>query len=310
VRRTSWPLAGAVAGLAVALVVTLLQDSTYRADASLVLVRQGQPPGSDPELEEAAAAAAELFESRAVAVSALANLGLEASPDEFADRVDAEAEAGSSLVRIAVDASGEAEARRAAQEVAEVATVLFNDRFGPQTVASVWETAEADPDRVSPKPARNLALGALLGALAGWVALLLARRRPRASRRPAAPPKPAAAEPEPAPAPPPIRDEDVALPSHKRSGTVPGTGPGTVPPPAPPQPFALPRLGEWTIGDVERLIAEHGASFPEQREELESYVDALRAVAGPDGSLPGDVDLVIEDVFADLIARSGSSRTT
>jgi hypothetical protein len=58
------------------------------------------------------------------------------------------------------------------------------------------------------------------------------------------------------------------------------------------------------VGDVERLVAEHGSSFPDQREELELYLDTFRGVAGPDGRLPGDVDLVIEDVFADLIARS------
>ena len=49
---------------------------------------------------------------------------------------------------------------------------------------------------------------------------------------------------------------------------------------------------------------EQGEAFPEQREELELYLDTFRSVAGPDGSFPGDVDLVIEDVFADLIERA------
>jgi capsular polysaccharide biosynthesis protein len=298
VRSSSWPLLGAVAGLAVALAVTLVQDGTYRADASLVLVREGRPPGDDPQLAQAAEGAAELFEGRAVAASALRNLNLDESPGAFAERVDAETEAGSSLVRLSVEAPSEEEARRAAQEVAEVATVLFNDRFGPRTVASVWETAEADPDRVSPQPARNLALGALLGALSGWALLLAARRRPGAPR-----PKPAAPAPPAAPVP---------------SGHVPGTGPETrpdrpqpptePPQPAAPQPFAMPNFGEWTIGDVERLVAEQGDAFPERQEEIQLYLETLRSVAGPDGRLPGDVDLVIEDVYADLIARSGSAR--
>ena len=42
----------------------------------------------------------------------------------------------------------------------------------------------------------------------------------------------------------------------------------------------------------------------EQREELELYLDTFRTVAGPEGRLPGDVELVLEDVFADLIQRS------
>ena len=284
-------LAGAVVGLVAAAVFTLLQEPTYRADASLVLVREGQPPGSDPELAEAAEAAAELLEGRAVAASALTNLGLDESAGAFAERIDAEAEPESSLVRLHVEAGSEEQARRAAQEVAEVSTVLFNDRFGPQTVASVWDPADSDPDRVSPTPARNLALGALLGALAGWALLLLGRRQPRAPQAP----RPAA--PEPAP---------VA------TGPVPGTDPGTRPvePPAPVAagPFVMPAFGEWTIGDVERLVAEQGNAFPERQEEIELYLDTFRSVAGPDGRLPGDVDLVIEDVFADLIARAGSDR--
>jgi capsular polysaccharide biosynthesis protein len=308
--RQAWPLLGAAAGVAAAVALTLLQDPVYRADASLVLVREGQPPGNDPGLAAAAEAAAELLETRAVAASALANLGSEEPPDSLLDRLDVEADDGSSLVRIEVEAPEREEARRTAQEVAVVSTVLFNDRFGPQTVASVWEAAEADRDRVGPRAGRALAVGALLGALAGWAVLLavgarlpglprpslprLPQRAPRPERRPAAPPaeQPAAAE-----------------------GHVPGTVPGTrpeepqaPPPPAAPGPFVMPGFGEWTLGDVERLVAEQGPAFPELREELELYVDALRGVAAPDGSLSGDVDLVIEDVFAPLIARSGSTR--
>ena len=176
------PLLGAAAGLLVGLAVTLLVDSTYRADASIVLVRQGQPPGSDPQLAQAAEAAAELFDSRAVAESAIRNLGLDETPQELLDRVDVEAADGSSLVRIDVEAPSKEEARRTAQEVAEVATVLFNDRFAPQTAASVWEPAAAAEERVSPKPARNLALGLLIGALAGLALVLAGLREPRPPR--------------------------------------------------------------------------------------------------------------------------------
>lgn len=288
--RPAAPLIGAVAGLLAAGVVTLLQDATYRADASLVLVRQGQPPGSDPRLAAAARTAAELFDTRAVAASAIENLALDESPDDLVDRIDVESDEGSSLVRIEVEAESKELARRTAQEVAEVSSVLFNDRFGPQTVASVWEPASAEVDAVSPDPARNLALGALLGALAGWVPLLVGKRPP-ARLRPVRKPKPtpssppAAVEPAPAPVPDPVPQPE------------PGAGP-----------FVMPAFGEWTIGDVERLLAEQGVAFPERREEFELYVDTLRSVADADGRLQGDLDLVIEDVFAELIARAGSAR--
>lgn len=172
-------LAGTAAGLVAAVALTLLQSSTYRADSSIALVRQGQPPGDGPVLAKAARAAAALFHSRAVAEPAIANLRLEESVSEFLERFSVKPQAESSLVRIQVDAPSRNDARRAAQEVAEVATVLFNDHYGPQTVASIWESARARDDRVAPAPARNLALGGLLGALAGWAIVIFRRRSTR-----------------------------------------------------------------------------------------------------------------------------------
>ena len=171
------PLLAVAAGLLVATAVTLLQDSTYRADASLVLVRAGQPPGNDPELARAAEVAATLIDSRAVAASVIRNLGLDETPAELVDRLEVEAQEGDSLLRISAFAPSADEARRIAQETSEVATVLFNDRFGPQTTASIWEPAEAQEEPVSPDPSRNLALGALLGALAGFGFVLWSYRR-------------------------------------------------------------------------------------------------------------------------------------
>jgi capsular polysaccharide biosynthesis protein len=271
------PLIGAAVGLLLGLGVTLFQESTYRADTSIVLVREGQPPGSDPELAEAAKAAAELFDSRAVAESAIRNLGLDDTPQQLLDRLDVDTGENSSLVRIAVEAPSKEEARRAAQEAAEVATVLFNDRFAPQTTASVWEPAATAEERVSPNPARNLALGLLLGTLAGLAIVLVGLFRDERSKRPTGAPKAA-------PAPAPRVTEPVA-----------DTGRG---------PWRLPRSGEWTVADVEQLLAQQGDAFPEQREELEIYLDSFRSVAGADGRLPGDVDLVVEDVFAALIDRA------
>jgi len=160
-------LAGTAAGVVAAALVMLLQSPTYLADASIVLVRQGQPPGDDPALARAAEAAAELLRSRAVAEPAIANLRLEESADELLDRVSIEAAAESSLVRVSVEAPTRGEAQRTAQELTELGTVLFNARFGPETAATIWEASRAGDDPASSKPARNLALGALGGALLG-----------------------------------------------------------------------------------------------------------------------------------------------
>ncbi len=325
-RRSRLPaLAGTAAGVAAAAVLTLTQSSTYRADSSIVLVRQGQPPGSDPALAQAAEAAGGLFHSRAVAEPAIANLRLRESPDDLLDRFFVETESESSLVRIAVEAPSRDQARRAAQELTELSTVLFNDRFGPQTVASVWEAPRAKEDRVSPKPARNLALGALLGALAGWALGALGRGRPKL---------PARERPErravklPRPKLPSLRMPGLRMPSMTLPKPVakpaqatpapvtqPAPAPVTVPEPVvapavpepePEGPFVPPRLGDWTVRDVERLLAEHGEAFPDRAEELHVYLDSFRGVADPDGRLPGAVEGVMEDVFRDLIERAKS----
>lgn len=279
-------LAGTVAGLAAAAVLTLLQSSTYRADASIALVRQGQPPGNDPALAQAATAATELFHSRALAGPAVANLRLDESPDELLERVSVGTEAESSLVRVSVEAPSRDEARRTAQELAELATVLFNDRFGPQTVASIWEAPRAEEDPVSPRPARNLAFGALAGALLGQL-LLAWRGRPRPAR--AGPTEATAAAPT---APVPEREP------------VPVAVPVSEPEPVPAGPFVEPRLGEWTLRDVELLLAEQGPAFRDRHDELSWYLASFRDVAQEGGRLPDGVEAIVEDVFAPLIERA------
>jgi hypothetical protein len=146
----------------------------------------------------------------------------------------------------------------------------------------VWDPAVAVDERVSPNPARNLALGLLIGALVGLGIVLVGLGRQK--QAPGGRPVPVPGAPPPAPA-----AGDAAAP---------------VAAPAAAGPFIKPRHGEWTIGDVERLVSEHGGAFPDRREELELYVDSFRAVAGPEGRLPGDVDLVLEDVFAPLLDRA------
>lgn len=277
-------LAGTVAGLAAAGLITLLQTSTYRADASIVLVRQGQPPADDPALAQAAAAASDLLHSRAVAEPAIANLRLDESADELLGRVSVETEAESSLVRISVEAPSREEARRTAQELTELATVRFNDRFGPKTGASVWEAARAEEDAVSPRPARNLALGALAGALLAQLLLLLRGRPRRPAPATSAPPRQLEPSPESRPQPRPEREPE--------------------PQPVSADPFADRRPGEWTIGEIEALLAEQGPAFPERVDELGFYLDALRDVAGPDGRLPAGADALFHEVFADLVAAA------
>ena len=287
-RPASLPLAvGAALGVALALLVTLLQPDVYRATATVVLTRPGAAPGDDPALAAAADAAKKLLASGVVAGSVVRNLRTGETAQELLDKTTVTASSRSSLLDVAVEDGTRDGARRAAQELAEVFTVLYNDRFGAQARASLWDAPEARPPRVSPRPARNLALGLLLGVLGGTAV----RRR---TGRPAPSPAPA---PVPAPVP-------VLAPAPVVELPAPTTPPPVrVAPPA-PQSFALPARGAWTIGDVERLLAEQGPAFPDSLAELQVYADTMRDVASPDGSLPPGVEALVEDVFADLIART------
>lgn len=297
--RPAWlPLAvGAALGVALALLVTLLQPDVYRATATVVLTRPGAAPGDDPALAAAADAAKKLLASGVVAESAVRNLRTGETAQELLDRTTVTASSRSSLLDVAVEDGERDGARRAAQELAEVFTVLYNDRFGVEARASLWGAPEARPPQVSPRPALNLALGLLLGVLGGAAVRWRPAgrlRRPVRPRVPVQAPAPVveAAAPTPPP-PPPVR--------------VPAPEPVVEFEPEPEpvlQPVTLPERGAWTIGDVERLLAEQGPAFPDRLAELQVYADTMREVAGPDGSLPPGVEVVVEDVFADLIART------
>jgi capsular polysaccharide biosynthesis protein len=295
-------LAGAAAGAVLALGITFALPSDYRAEASVALARPGQPPDADPELATAAAAAAELFESRTVAESAARNLGLDAPVDELLDRIAAESSEGSALVRLEVEAPTREEARRTAQEVSEVATVLFNERYGRAATAAIWDAPRVE-EREPEHPARSVLLGALAGALVGAAASALRGRRPGAARRDGAP------RPEPAPTEldrrvAAVTARELALARRAAAVAVRERELAQAPPPTPPEPEPQPEpvpAGEWTVSRVEELLARHGPSFPERREELGFYLASFREVAERDGRLPAGVQPLVEDVFRDLI---------
>ncbi len=356
-------VAATAAGLVVGLTVALLVSETYRASGAVILTRQGKAPGGDPGLAQAVVAAEDLLRSRAVVVSAAANLKLTKAPEALLDDVHVSGDPETSLIRIAVDGSSPEGARRLAQELAEVFTVLYNGRFGPETTASIWETPRAEPEPVSPDRAFDTGLGGAAGFAVG-LALVALRRRPRAEPGaiPAAPePTPAPMPPEPEPDPEPDLERERMLSQRldavtarelalarsaaklalrereltEREQTIPvepepvepepvepePVEPEPVPEPeprpepepvVPQEPFVVPRAGAWLVADVERLLAEHGGAFPERRDELGFYLESFRDVALPGGGVPAGVEVVVEDVFADLIdhARAQTARAS
>ena len=72
-------------------------------------------------------------------------------------------------------------------------------------------------------------------------------------------------------------------------------------PPA-PEPEPLPEVpGAFDLARLERLVAERGGAHPERLDEWESTLFFLRDYAGPDGTLPGTFDWLVQDTFAPLL---------
>ena len=85
------------------------------------------------------------------------------------------------------------------------------------------------------------------------------------------------------------------------------------PPPPPPEPEGsaagppVTRAGSWNVNDLQRTVDSQSDATAEQAEEWRSYLFFLREHAAPDGSLPGQFDGLVEDVFGSL---SPGSRST
>ena len=72
------------------------------------------------------------------------------------------------------------------------------------------------------------------------------------------------------------------------------------PPPEPEQAEAG-EPGAWRIEELERLVAERGARYPDRLEEWRYYVHFLREHAAADGTLPASFDYLIDETFAELL---------
>jgi len=70
-------------------------------------------------------------------------------------------------------------------------------------------------------------------------------------------------------------------------------------PTGPTEPQAAGRV--YNIDTLERLVESRSADFPHRVAEWETYLFELRSKAGTDGSLPGSLNGLVEDVFAPLV---------
>jgi hypothetical protein len=197
-------------------------------------------------------------------------------------------------VDVTVARSSPIEAQRVAQQVLATFQSLANSRLGQPgggAAVAVWDPPSGGVTKEGKPFAAYGVAGASLGLLASLVAtLVLGRRRTGA---PAETPRP---EPVPVPvrpgrSPKPV-SEPEPLPEPERP-PAPAPPPEPLPEPLPPRPS-----GRVRVAELERIAAAE----PDARraEEMHVYIEQLRSLAAPDGTLGASLEPLVEDIFGSL----------
>jgi capsular exopolysaccharide synthesis family protein len=182
--------------LGAAAAYSLLQSSTYRATTKIV-IGQGQGLFS-PTLANAfqpfSTTMSDLLKSNVVARKVIANLGLRESEESLLHKITVSIKPESSALTVSVKDHNRFRARRIAENVGTVFSALVRERFGtatpvgagqpslPPLTATIWDPAHIDPERVSPRPTRDLAVAGVLGLILGLLAGFLRDHFDRALR--------------------------------------------------------------------------------------------------------------------------------
>ena len=167
------------------------QESEYASEMKIV-VGQGQAlfgPDVSFAVEPFTQTMTDLLESEVVARRVREELNLDTTPSELLDRLEVETKPDASVLNLTYRDTDSARSRQVLQQVGEVFTELVDTRFGepsaqtdadgtptdqtPPVTATIFDPAHALPDRVSPKPARTLAIAGLLGLIAGILLALV-----------------------------------------------------------------------------------------------------------------------------------------
>src|SRR5439155_4747401 len=179
---------GVVAGLALAFAFNANTRPVYESQTTLML--NGQVTLTDNSQAEAQNALsqdlvhtyAELIRARPVAEAVVARLQLPISPDDLQQRLRASVPTGTSLLTLYATAGSRAEAQQIAQAVADEfvrqAPLLATPQNGrPPVKLTIVEPASLPGPPIAPRPVRNLAVGALMGLLAGLALGIVRDRR-------------------------------------------------------------------------------------------------------------------------------------
>jgi len=302
----------ALAGTAIAFAWAAISSGTttrsWRAETAIVVGTGSGPlrPGEGGATRELAGRLDDLVRSDQIAANVVSTLHLDESRASLLDRISVSVpEAG--LLRIRATDRDRLRAPQIAQEIGFLFPQLVEHRF-PKLKAVVWDPAHLI-GRTNQHWGRNLGIAGGVAAVLFALALEGLTRR-RAPAPALSTPAVSAAVPPPQPEPQPAsRPEPEPVPE-------PAPQPEPTPEPSPepepvrqPQPVAEPQpgpaaAGAWNLGELERLVREHAAEFPDRAQEWTIYLDSMREYASPDGQLPASLDWLVWDTFGDVLERA------
>jgi polysaccharide biosynthesis transport protein len=174
--RYSWAfvLICIVAGAGAGLAVSATQSKAYKATAQIYPVSDSQVAITDEQVASYAAIARSLRVMRIVG----STLHLHLTPHALSGQVQASVVPNTTLIAITASSSSPKDAARIANATATgLASVVRRLGAGPDTAFVQVQPATRPPSPSRPKPDRALAIGALLGFLAGAGGLLSYRYR-------------------------------------------------------------------------------------------------------------------------------------
>jgi len=184
-RRRKWIVLAVVAvAVAAAAVLSFLQDSTYEAEMKVVVGQEGtliQTEVLGSATQTLAATMADLLQSNVVAERVIDQLGLDTTPEKLLDDVGVSINPETAVLNVSVLDTDRGRAREIVATMGTIFQELVRERFGSQQVAegqtrlsaTIWDPAHVNPDRVAPKPIRNMAIAGVLGLLLGVLGAFL-----------------------------------------------------------------------------------------------------------------------------------------
>ena len=183
--------------LATAAITTLTTPPTYRATSKIV-VGQGNSlfqPGQAGAVQPFTATMSDLIKSTVVAQEVIDELNLAETPDQLLSRVGVSFNPDTAVLNLSVDGEDREEAVEIANAFGNAFSDLVRSRFGltsipsdtpgvvqPPLTATVWDPAYAKVAPVKPRPARDLAIAAMLGLVLAVVVAFLREHLDRALR--------------------------------------------------------------------------------------------------------------------------------